>query len=804
MLECRGRERARHSRGTEGFVAPATAFGAGRARSATIDLSWAGGPRRLRAAWAKRWRRTVSDPGLRRAFLVALPLLLGSSCSDDRRLDKGGSPSPPPSKATYVGSESCRACHEGVYSIWQHSHHARAEEALDGEAHRGAFEGQSPLEHGSKTTEFSSSQGRFGLSTLGASGEIEQYQPTRTIGVAPLWQVLVPGEGGRYQATEVAYDPRQKEWFDVFGDEDRRSEEWGFWTNRGMNWNSMCATCHNTDVQKGYRPDSDTYETSMAEPSIGCEACHGPGSAHVEWHTSHRGAAGAPAMASAAWRRNPDLRMEQCGRCHSRRAELRDGFTPGDRFLDTFIPEIPDLSDNYFADGQVLGENFEYVSFQMSRLHAGGVTCLSCHDPHSGKTRLAGNDLCMSCHTNGVSDRIGPLDPATHSHHDPAGPGGQCVNCHMPLTTYMQRHPRHDHSFSIPDPLLTKRFGIPNACNRCHEDESVEWALAATDQWWGERMDRPSRDRAIALARARRGDLPALPGVVSLTDESHAPMWRAVAALHLAAYLDQPDGQAALGKLLRDPEPLVRTMAVRAMDAVAEYTAPLLQTLLDDAFRSVRVMAAWSLRSNLDESLAVADELEEFLIHNSDQPAGARMRGVYFLDRNQAQQALPHLERSVQWDPGSSVLRHTLAIAQSSLGQFDQALQSCRKACELSPDDGPLWYSLGLAEAEAGDVGRAVEALANATRLEPSLHRAWYNLGLAQNQIGEGEEAMRSLHRAANLVPGSAEYWFGLASVCRDQGDLEQTRWALQKTVEADPRHRPAYELAQSLGLSLR
>ena len=34
----------------------------------------------------------------------------------------------------------------------------------------------------------------------------------------------------------------------------------------------------------------------------------------------------------------------------------------------------------------------------------------------------------------------------------------------MPVTTYMQRHPRHDHGFTIPDPLLTKQFGTPNAC----------------------------------------------------------------------------------------------------------------------------------------------------------------------------------------------------------------------------------------------------------------------------------------------------------------------------------------------------
>jgi hypothetical protein len=73
----------------------------------------------------------------------------------------------------------------------------------------------------------------------------------------------------------------------------------------------------------------------------------------------------------------------------------------------------------------------------------------------------------------------------------------------MPVTTYMQRHPRHDHGFTIPDPLLTKKFGIPNACNRCHQDRDADWALASVEQWFGAKMDRPARRRAESHCRLR-------------------------------------------------------------------------------------------------------------------------------------------------------------------------------------------------------------------------------------------------------------------------------------------------------------
>ena len=75
----------------------------------------------------------------------------------------------------------------------------------------------------------------------------------------------------------------------------------------------------------------------------------------------------------------------------------------------------------------------------------------------------------------------------------------------MPQTTYMQRHPRRDHGFTIPDPLLTQELGVPNACNRCHEDQTTDWAIEATERWyeiaW---IARPDREHVGWL-------LPALP-----------------------------------------------------------------------------------------------------------------------------------------------------------------------------------------------------------------------------------------------------------------------------------------------------
>ena len=82
----------------------------------------------------------------------------------------------------------------------------------------------------------------------------------------------------------------------------------------------------------------------------------------------------------------------------------------------------------------------------------------------------------------------------------------------MPQTPYMQRHNRHDHGFTTPDPLLTKQIGTPNACNRCHMDKNADWSLefirlACSKKYMRQSMIRgnaPPRGSVLAL-RMRRG-----------------------------------------------------------------------------------------------------------------------------------------------------------------------------------------------------------------------------------------------------------------------------------------------------------
>ena len=145
-----------------------------------------------------------------------------------------------------------------------------------------------------------------------------------------------------------------------------------------------------------------------------------------------------------------------------------------------------DETDTWYADGQVHGEDYELASFLGSKMSQRGVICLDCHNPHSAKTILPGNNLCLRCHNGSVSNAP-VIQPEQHSHHGLTSAGNQCFACHMPVTVYMQRHARHDHGFTIPDPLLTKELGIPNACiSLPAKEEGTDWAIAATAQKWAD------------------------------------------------------------------------------------------------------------------------------------------------------------------------------------------------------------------------------------------------------------------------------------------------------------------------------
>jgi tetratricopeptide (TPR) repeat protein len=699
--------------------------------------------------------------------------------------------------AQYAGSASCRDCHSEAYHAWKHSHHGLAERPLDPAIDRVAFDPPRLISHGSQTSEARVSGDRCELVTAVSGTNKMAFAPDGVIGVYPLRQFLIPASGGRWQATELAWDPKKREWFNVYGEEDRQPGEWGHWTGRGMTWNSMCATCHNTRLRKNYDPQTDTYTTHMVERGVGCESCHGPMRDHVNWQRQ----SGRPGRKDPTISRlsRPQM-LDTCGACHARRSELTGDFKPGEKFFDHFGLSIPDESDVFYPDGQVRDENFEYAAFLGSRMHHAGVSCMDCHEPHSSKTILQGDLLCMRCHGPPVAPAP-RIDPLAHTFHKPGTPGSRCVDCHMPVTTYMERHPRHDHGFTIPDPLLTKKFGIPNACNRCHTEQTADWALEHTHRWYGTNMNQLSRQRTEWVARGRTNEPGAQSELLRVLIEEPLPFWRAVAANLLGNFTYDPAVIPRLLESTRDTNELVRAMAARALDSERDNPEVTRRwsELLDDPVRVVRMEAAWRLRAQIDTNRLAAQELVHSMMLNSDQPTGQLQLGQWHFDRRDMAQALPAFRRAAEWDTNSPPLRHAYAVALNAAGRTEEAVRELEKAIHVAPRDAELRFTLALALNEMGRLDQAVSALEETVRLDPRFGRAWYNLGLAYSALNQPDRAIQALLQAEQADPQSADAPYARATILARLGLEREALEAIESALRINPAHRQAAELRDYL-----
>jgi tetratricopeptide (TPR) repeat protein len=705
--------------------------------------------------------------------------------------------------AAYSGSNSCKGCHWEAHEFWRKSHHGLAEREVDSKLDRAAFDPPVTFRHGSQQSTARVSGAKLEVVTQGFGGKVEAYEVKRVIGDSPLIQFLIEAPGGRIQTLEASFDPQKRQWFNVNGDEDRKPGEWGHWTGRGMNWQNQCASCHNTRVRKNYDAASDRYDLKMAQMTVSCESCHGPMKAHVEWRGKYPDATGEDPTTKAI---DKEKMFDACGSCHARTNNLTGDFAPGESFFDHYRLVIPDETDIFHADGQVRDEDYEFAPFLGSRMHGAGVRCGDCHHPHSAKTVLPGNLLCMRCHggpgTGSPYPNAPVIDEKGHTFHKAESAGSKCINCHMPQTTYMQRHGRHDHGFTVPDPLMTKEVGVPNACNRCHTDKDADWSLAAVNKWYGSRMEMPNRvvtrTRTRAVAAARRGDESAREALLGIAGGKDSAYWKAVACGLVGRWAEGSAAGRVLLDALKDSSPLVRAEAVRALERRRDSAAAL-RAMLSDPSRGVRLAAAWALRREIDLSTATGKELAWSLEHDLDQPLGRMRMGVFYASRGQGETALREYEKAIEWGAEFATFRYEAAVLLSEMGRPREAVAHLEKAVSRAPENDEFRFGLGLAYYEAGDLDKAIASLEEGLRRNPQHGRAWYNLGLARSAKGRLSEAAEALGRGEQADGSDPAIPYARATVLMKLGRRAEAADAARRTLALQPNHAQAASLLRTL-----
>jgi hypothetical protein len=213
-------------------------------------------------------------------------------------LAAGGLPMPErlrasdPRPAAFVGSEACADCHQAETALWKQSQHKHAMQHASAASVLGDFE-NARFDYFDVHSRFFKKDNKFFVETDGPDGKLATFEIKYTFGISPLQQYLVEFPDGRIQALSTAWDSRPKDqggqhWFHLYPNEEIKHDDVLHWTKLNQNWNFMCAECHSTGVRKNYDAAKDNFHTTWAEVSVGCEACHGKGSRHVDWAYSQR------------------------------------------------------------------------------------------------------------------------------------------------------------------------------------------------------------------------------------------------------------------------------------------------------------------------------------------------------------------------------------------------------------------------------------------------------------------------------------------------------------------------------------
>lgn len=192
---------------------------------------------------------------------------------------------------TFVGSQACKECHQPEYKNWQKSDHHHAFAEATKASVQGDF-GDVEVDYTDGQAVFAQdSDGQFQITLHTPSGE-QTYPVRYTLAHDPLQQYLLETEPGNFQVFALAWDTRPEtqggqRWIELQPGETASPDNPFHWKNYFQNWNSQCADCHTTHFEKNFLKATDKqsarFESTWAEAGVGCEACHGPASEHLDW-----------------------------------------------------------------------------------------------------------------------------------------------------------------------------------------------------------------------------------------------------------------------------------------------------------------------------------------------------------------------------------------------------------------------------------------------------------------------------------------------------------------------------------------
>ena len=742
------------------------------------------------------------------ALLVGLPR---------RPLEISTDPFPAPAQATptpvasseFVGSERCAECHRAEADAWSTSTHAKAGGQPGSVDVIAPFDG-TPIRFADAEVVPRSSGGHFSFTVKQAGVPDRLLSIDGVVGGGHMQGGGTQGflsrfADGTWRFLPFDYSRQKQTWFcNTIG---RGNRGWvpitpALALTSCVDWPparalgeeprfSNCQSCHGSQIRVALDTAAQAYRTEIRSMSVNCESCHGPGARHLaRLRDPAAVSSGDLGMASLATH-SKDQSLGTCFQCHALKDQLRPGYSSGQSLAEYYSIRLPQLGDAaFFPDGRVRTFAYQEGHLYSDCYRNGGMTCTSCHDPHSQRYRdVTGASLpgrfddrqCTSCHAS-KADSV-----SRHTRHAEGSEGSRCTSCHMP---YLQQpelgtaipYARSDHSIAIPRPVADSALGIVGACQACHREVATSNLAASVQSWYGELKPLPSGVQA--LQRARESVPRGAAGRLLLEpDERHTQALFAGMAWFLEHHLTRDmidlerDVITRLEQLALHPDDDVAAMALASLH-LARGTEPrtrrfLIARLDSLGERESRIRSRWGVIMGF-----LAD----------------RARGM-----NDAPEAVALYRRAREVDPRNPRIPLNLGLALNDAGDPAAAVDAYNVSLGMDAAQPLTLVNLGIALAARNDIPGAIAAYRRAIAMNPREPLAYFNLAAVYAGQAPADSAIVNFLRASDLDPSLAVANFFAARLLLDQGNQREALRQIEAGLRFDPSVTEARQMRDQL-----